>query len=164
LRRQHALKPRSILLLFISEALCCHADARRTVNVCEETPPACLDSNLLCDVLCDLTPQKSTRQRQYAPIATPSSKSAKRGMNTGHLRAAAHSSDNPQRICNHGVGSSILPRSTNQLNNLSVRGGRPRAIEEKQAAELVRILKRGLSQRACAEQTVCLLSSVPGSG
>jgi transposase len=47
-----------------------------------------------------------------------------------------------------------------KLSEWASRGGRPRAIEGKQAADLVRLLKRGLSQKECAERLGCSLSSV----
>jgi transposase len=47
-----------------------------------------------------------------------------------------------------------------QLSEWAKRGGRPRAIEEKQSAELLEYLGRGLSQKECAERLGGSLSSV----
>lgn len=47
-----------------------------------------------------------------------------------------------------------------KLSEWAKRGGRPRAVQGKQSAELVESLKRGLSQKECAVRLDCSLSSV----
>jgi hypothetical protein len=61
-------------------------------------------------------------------------------------------------VCNHGVGSSILPRSTSQFNNLSARGGRPQAIEGKQTVQFIQLFETGSqSQGMCGAAGVLAL-------
>jgi DNA invertase Pin-like site-specific DNA recombinase len=65
-----------------------------------------------------------------------------------------------QAITSMGGKARAAKYPYHQLSEWASHGGRPRAIDEKQAVELAQVLKRGISQKECAERLGCSLSSV----